>query len=63
MPAAIKNGIRIQHSRTIAPASKTKIWKSTPIIIRTTRIIAPKILENMFEISVLKNSEILNPLG
>jgi hypothetical protein len=41
----------------------TKIWKKIPIIIKTILIAAPKILENMLEIKVLKNSKISKPLG
>ena len=62
-PAITIKGLNTQAKIIITPAKRTKIWKIIPTTIKTVLIIAPKILENVFEISVLKNSEIFIPLG
>jgi len=63
IPAIIINGTNIHSKKIINPAKITKIWNKIPAIIKTILIKAPIILENILEISVLKNSPILNPLG
>jgi len=57
------NGSSSQTRKIIAPAKIIKIWKKIPNIIKTILIRAPMILEKIFEIKVLKNSPISNPLG
>jgi len=57
------NGDAIQKTKITRPANATKIWKKTPIIIRTILIETPKILETKFEIKALKNSTISKPFG
>lgn len=57
------NGIKNQVIKTISPAMATKICRQMPIIIKTILIAAPKILETVLDISVLKNSATSNPLG
>jgi len=51
----IKNGIKSQNKIARKPATRIKIWKTAPAIIKTILHKAPRNLEKIFEIKVLKN--------
>lgn len=62
-PAIMANGTNSQLTKIIKPAMATKICRKAPKIIKTILIMAPKILENVLEIKVLKNSFKSNAFG
>jgi hypothetical protein len=62
-PDIMIKGNKIHPKKITKPAKATKICRIIPVIIKTILIIAPRILENVLDINVLKNSIRLKPFG